>query len=141
MLVEKRDGFGGNGSALPMVSSQLLPQPGRNPSFARGPAYAEIEARMGDGCNRQTLHELRLLASCGPLDSNRGIRPGKPPAAPVRSGVLLVVIAAIDGDESSGEDVVATLADDTGEFSATLHAALLAEHPGCVAVRSEEHTV
>ena len=46
-------------------------------------------------------------------------------------GLLCVVITAIDGDEGRGEDVAATLADDSGEMSATLHAGPW-RAPGCV---------
>lgn len=136
-IVEKRDGFGGNGSAMPMVCSQPLTKAGRNPSFIRSEAYLEVESWLGEDIpGRQSLYDLRLHASCGAVDPSTGHRPGKPPAAPVRSSVLLVSIVSLEEEVSGSEDVVATLADDSGEIGATLHAGLLSEHPGCVAVGS-----
>lgn len=93
-------------------------------AFAESPGWQQLLLRGMDEEERQTLHDLRAWASLG--------TDGRPPPAPVRSRKLYCVIVKLDGDR--GEDLAATLQDDTGKFEATLQEELRDAHPGCVAV-------
>lgn len=127
-VMERANGWGGGGS-VPACSQG--PPPDRS-AFKLSAAWKELAAQMSDlddgdavgGAmsfnGRQTLADLRYECTLG----GGG---GRPPPAPVISGTLCVLIKALDSDQGSGDDVPATLADETGEFSATLHAQLFVD--------------
>ena len=79
---------------------------------------ASDEASQGFMEVRSKLVDVIRIASTGP------------PPVPPRVPVLCVLIKAIGTKESSGDDVLVTLADETGEMNGTLHGAIFNEQPG-----------
>ena len=139
-ISERLTGWGGHGldGPLPFSWSQAPRGEGGESGLVTSAAWKQLASLLrGDGedegegmafAGRQTLAELRAISS---ISAN-----GKPPAAPVRSQTLCVMISELDDDHNTAENVRATLVDESGEWTATMHAELFNEHPGCVVVGS-----
>ena len=92
--------------------------------FHKTPAWLELEAAFSvqrPGMTvpgRQTLHQVIQEASA-------------PPPVPLRVAVVCALIKYIGAKESSGDDVLVTLADESGtEMDGTIHGTIFNEQPG-----------
>ena len=117
-----------NNEAGPAAFSQYH-APGRYASgFRRTPAWLKLDEHMRDEGAPAGRMQVAGRMGLGPLQAAAS----EPPPVPLRPPLLCVLIKSIDAGDGPLEPAACVLADETGEFGATLHPGLFTEHAGAV---------